>query len=260
VIVENRPGAAGNLGTELVVRASADGYTLLFATGTNAINAALYDKLPFDFIRDLMPVGQITRNPFLLLVHPSVPARTVPELIAYAKAHPGKLAMGSAGIGTPHHLFGELFDRMAGIEILHVPYRGEAPALSDLIAGQVQVMFTTAGPALDYCRAGTLCLLAVTTATRLASLPEVASVGEFLPGYETSGWFAIAAPKNTPADIVETLNREINAALADRTIQTRLARLAVTGAPGSPAELARFIAADTRKWAKVIRSANIKAE
>jgi tripartite-type tricarboxylate transporter receptor subunit TctC len=259
-IIENRAGAAGNLGTELVVRAPADGYTLLFATGTNAINAALYDELSFNFIRDLTPVAAITRNPFLLLVHPSIPVKTGPELIAYAKAHPGKLAMASAGNGTPHHLFGELFDKMAGIEMLHVPYRGEAPALTDLIAGQVQVMFTTAGPALDYCRSGMLRLLAVTTSAHPESLPEVPSVGEFLPGYEASGWFGIAVPKNTPADIVGKLNQEFNAALADRTIRTRLAELGVSGSPGSSDEFEQLIVADTRKWAEVIHSANIRAQ
>jgi len=257
VIVENRPGAAGNLGTELVVRAPADGYTLLFATSTNAINAALYDRLSFNFVRDVTPVAEVTRNPFLLLLHPSIPAKTGPELIAYAKANPGKLAMASAGSGTPHHLFGELFNRMAGIEMLHVPYRGEAPALTDLIAGHVQVMFTTAGPALDYCHSGTVRLLAVTSAAHLESLPEVPSVGEFVPGYDASGWFGIAAPKNTPADIVENLNKEINAALADPTIKARFAGLAAAASPGSSTEFANLIAADTQKWAAVIHSANI---
>jgi tripartite-type tricarboxylate transporter receptor subunit TctC len=260
VIVENRPGAAGNLGTELVVRAPADGYTLLFATSTNAINAALYERLSFNFVRDVTPVAEVTRNPFLLLLHPSIPARTGPELIAHAKANPGKLAMASAGSGTPHHLFGELFNTMAGIEMLHVPYRGEAPALTDLIAGHVQVMFTTAGPVLDYCRSGTLRLLAVTTAAHLESLPEVPSIGEFVPGYEASGWFGIAAPKNTPADIVENLNKEINVGLADPTIKARLAGLAVSGCPGSPTEFANLIAADTKKWAAVIHSANISPQ
>jgi tripartite-type tricarboxylate transporter receptor subunit TctC len=260
VIIENRPGAATNVGTELVVRAAPDGYTLLFATGTNAINATLYDKLSFNFIRDVTPVAAITRNPFVLLIHPSIPAKTGPELIAYAKANPGKLAMASAGIGTPHHVFGELFDRMAGIEMLHVPYRGEAPALTDLVAGQVQVMFITAGPVIEYYRSGTLRALAVTTAARLPSLSEVPSIGEFVPGYEASGWFGIAAPKNTPADIVMKLNNEINSALAEPAMKTRLAGLALSGFPVSPAEFEDFIVADTKKWAEVIRAANISAD
>ena len=205
----------------------------------------------------MTPVAAITRNPFLLLVHPSVPASTGPELIAYAKANPGKLALGSAGSGTPHHLFGELFNTMAGIEMVHVPYRGEAPALTDLVAGHVQVMFITAGAAIDFCRSGALRLLAVTTAARLASLPEVPSIGEFVPGYEASGWFGIGAPRNTPAAIVDRLNQEINAALADPAIKARLAGLAVAGFPGSPAQFADLIAADTQKWAAVIRTANI---
>jgi tripartite-type tricarboxylate transporter receptor subunit TctC len=260
VIIEDRPGAATNLGTELVVRAAPDGYTLLFVTATNAVNATLYDKLSFNFMRDVAPVAAITRNPFLLLIHPSIPTSTVSELIAYAKANPEKLAMASAGIGTPHHVFGELFCKMAGIKMLHVPYRGEAPALTDLIAGQVQVMFITAGPVIEYCRSGTLRPLAVTTAVRLPSLPDVPSVGEFVPGYEASGWFGLAAPKNTPADIVAKLNREINFALADPVIKTRLAELTLAGFPGSPAEFEDLIAADTRKWADVIHAANIRAD
>jgi tripartite-type tricarboxylate transporter receptor subunit TctC len=260
VIIENRPGAATNVGTELVVRAAPDGYTLLFATGTNTINATFYDKLDFNFIRDVTPVAAITRNPFLLLVHPSLPAKTGPELIAYAKANPGKLAMASAGIGTPHHVFGELFDKMAGITMLHVPYRGEAPALIDLIAGQVQVMFATAGPVLDYCRSGRLRPLAVTTAVHLSSLPELPSIGEFLPGYEASGWFGLAAPRNTPADIVMKLNQAINSALSDPVIKTRLADMALSGFPDSPAEFTDFIVADTRKWAEVIHAANIRTD
>ena len=260
VIVENRPGAAGNLGTEIVVRAPADGHTLLFATSTNAINTVLYDKLGFNFIHDLTPVAAISHNPFLLVLHPSVPVKTGAELIAYAKDNPGKLVMASAGSGTPHHLFGELFKRMAGVEMLHVPYRGEGPALTDLIAGRAQVMFTTAGPVLDYCRAGTLHLLAATTAAHLASLPEVATVGEFVPGYEATGWFGVSAPKDTPATIVARLNQEINAGLADPALKGRLEGLAVSAAPGSPAEFARLIAADTQKWAQLIRSGGIKPE
>jgi tripartite-type tricarboxylate transporter receptor subunit TctC len=260
VIIENRPGAASNIATELVVRAPADGYTLLFATSTNAINAALYENISFNFARDLTPVVAIARNPFLLLVHPSIPIITVPELIAYAKANQEGLAMASAGIGTPHHLFGELFDKMAGVEMLHVPYLGEGPALTDLLRGQVQVMFTAAGPALDYCRSGMLRLLAVTTAARLECLPEIPCVQEFVPGYEASGWFGIAAPKKTPAEIVGKLNNEISLALADSAIKTRLAKLAVSGCPGTPAEFGKLIAADTQKWAGVIHSANIRPE
>jgi tripartite-type tricarboxylate transporter receptor subunit TctC len=260
VIIENRPGAASNIATELVVRAPADGYTLLFATATNAINAALYNNISFNFARDLAPVVAIARNPFFLLVHPSIRIRTVPELIAYAKANQEGLAMASAGIGTPHHLFGELFAKMAGVEMLHVPYLGEGPALTDLLRGQVQVMFTAAGPALDYCRSGMLRLLAVTTAARLGCLPEIPCVQEFVPGYEASGWFGIAAPKKTPEEIVGKLNNEISLALADSAINARLAKLAVSGCPGTPAEFGKLIAADTQKWAGVIHSANIRPE
>ena len=260
VIIENRPGAASNIATELVVRAPADGYTLLFATATNAINAALYNNISFNFARDLAPVVAIARNPFFLLVHPSIRIRTVPELIAYAKANQEGLAMASAGIGTPHHLFGELFAKMAGVEMLHVPYLGEGPALTDLLRGQVQVMFTAAGPALDYCRSGMLRLLAVTTAARLGCLPEIPCVQEFVPGYEASGWFGIAAPKKTPEEIVGKLNNEISLALADSAIKARLAKLAVSGCPGTPAEFGKLIAADTQKWAGVIHSANIRPE
>jgi tripartite-type tricarboxylate transporter receptor subunit TctC len=260
VIIENRPGAASNIATELVLRAPADGYTLLFATATNAINAALYNNISFNFARDLAPVVAIARNPFFLLVHPSIRIRTVPELIAYAKANQEGLAMASAGIGTPHHLFGELFAKMAGVEMLHVPYLGEGPALTDLLRGQVQVMFTAAGPALDYCRSGMLRLLAVTTAARLGCLPEIPCVQEFVPGYEASGWFGIAAPKKTPEEIVGKLNNEISLALADSAINARLAKLAVSGCPGTPAEFGKLIAADTQKWAGVIHSANIRPE
>jgi tripartite-type tricarboxylate transporter receptor subunit TctC len=220
VIVENQPGASGNIATETVVRALPDGYTMLWATGTTAINAALYRNLNFNFVSDIAPIGGISHNPFVMVINPSVPAKTVAELIAYAKANPGKINFGSAGNGTPHHLFGVLFETMTGVNMLHVPYRGEGPALADLLAGQTQVMFTTSGePALGYANSGKLRLLAVTTATRLGALPDVPCLNEFVPGYEAVGWFGIVAPKNTPTDIIAALNGEMIAALADADIK-----------------------------------------
>ena len=259
IVVENQPGASGNIGTETVVRAPPDGYTLLLATGTNAINTALYGKLNFDFVNDIPPVATISRNPFIVVVNPSIPARTIPEFIAYAKANPGKINMGSAGNGTPHHLFGVLFEMMTGVNMLHVPYRGEGPALVDLMAGQVQVMFTTGGPSLGYARSGKLRLLAVTTATRLATLPGVPSLSEFVPGYEAVGWFGIGGPKATPAEIITTLNSEIIAALADPDIKARFAELGISEYSSSPGEFGKYIATETAKWAKVIKTANITA-
>src|SRR5262245_22992675 len=259
-VIENRPGGGGNIGTEAVVRSPADGYTLLMVGGWNAINATLYDKLSFNFIRDIAPVAGINREPYVIAVHPSVPAKSVPEFIAYAKANPGKVSMASAGIGTPGHVSGELFKMMAGVNMVHVPYRGAAPALTDLLAGQVQVYFTPTAASIEYIRAGKLRALAVTTATRSEALPDLPTVGEFVPGYETSNWWGVGIPKNTPAEIVDKLNREINAGLADPKIKARLADLGGTPLVGSPADFGKLIADDTEKWARVIRAANIKPE
>jgi tripartite-type tricarboxylate transporter receptor subunit TctC len=260
VVIENRPGAGTNIGTEVVVRAPADGYTLLLVSSDSAINATLYEKLSFNFIRDIAPVAGIVRLPFLMLVNPSVPAKTVPEFIAYAKANPGKINMASPGIGTAPHLAGELFKTMAGLNLVHVPYRGGAPALTDLISGQVQVMFLSPAASIEYIRSGRLRALAVTSATRWEGLPDLPTVVDFLPGYEVSVWFGVGAPKNTPSEIVDKLNKEINAGLADPNIKARLADLGGEPLTGSPAELAKMIADDTEKWAKVIKSAGIKAE
>jgi tripartite-type tricarboxylate transporter receptor subunit TctC len=259
-VIENRPGGGGNIGTEAVVRASADGYTLLMVGGWNAINATLYDKLSFNFIRDIAPVAGINREPYVIAVHPSVPAKSVPEFIAYAKANPGKVSMASAGIGTPGHVSGELFKMMAGVNMVHVPYRGAAPALADLLAGQVQVGFITTAASIEYIKTGRLRALAVTTATRSEALPDLPTVGEFVPGYETSNWFGVGIPKNTPAEIVDKLNKEINAGLADPKMKARLADFGGTPLVVSPADFAKLIAEETEKWAKVIRAANIKAE
>jgi tripartite-type tricarboxylate transporter receptor subunit TctC len=259
-VIEDRPGAGSNIGTEVVVRASPDGYTLLMAGGYNAINATLYDKLNFNFIRDITAVAGIVRVPSVMVVHPSVPATTVPEFIAYAKSNPGKITLASAGKGAPSHLAGELFKIMAGVDMVHVPYRGGGPAVTDLIAGQVQVMFATTVESIGYIRAGRLRALAVTTATRSEELPDIPTVAEFVPGYEASGWFGIGAPKNTPVEIIQTLNREINAGLADPKMKARLADLGGTVLPGSPTDFGKLIADETEKWAKVIKSAGIKAE
>ena len=260
IVVENRSGASGNVGTEAVVHAAPDGYQLLLATGTNTINAALYDKLAFNFIDDIAPVAAVSRNPFVVEVSPQFPAATLREFVAYARANPGKVTMASAGNGTPHHLFGELFKIMTGIDMLHVPYRGEGPALIDLLAGQVQVMFTTAGPSLEYIKAGKLRPLAVTTATRLQVLPDVPAVAEFVPGYEASGWFGIGAPKRTPAELIARLNAEIDAGLAAPALRTRLLSMGLGPMPMTPAQFATFIADDAAKWTNVVRTANIKAE
>jgi tripartite-type tricarboxylate transporter receptor subunit TctC len=257
-VVENRPGATGNIGTEAVVRAPADGYTLLVAVPPSAINATVYEKLNYNFIRDIAPVASIARAPLVMEVHPSVPAKTVPEFISYAKSNPGKLNMGSAGHGSTLHVAGELFKMMAGINMLHVLYRGEAPALTELIGGQVQVMFTTIPSSIEYIRAGKLRTLAVTTAARSEALPDIPTVGEFLPGYEMIDWSGVCAPKNTPAAIIAKLNREINAVLADPKVKARLADLGSTPMPLSPADFGKFIAAETEKWGKVIRAANVK--
>jgi tripartite-type tricarboxylate transporter receptor subunit TctC len=257
-IVENRPGAAGNIGAELAVKAPPDGYTLLFVGVNHAINATLYERLNYDFIRDIAPVAGIMRVPNVMVVEPSFPAKTIPEFIAYARANPGKINMASAGKGTSAHVTGELFKMMAGVDMVHVPYRGGAPAVTDLLGGQVQVYFGPVPESIEHVRAGKLRLLAVTTATRLDMFPDISTVAEFLPGYEASGWQGIGAPKNTPTEIVERLNREINAGLADPKIKTRLADLGGTALAGSPADFARLIAAETEKWGKVIRTANIR--
>jgi tripartite-type tricarboxylate transporter receptor subunit TctC len=259
-VIENRPGANSNIGTEAVVRAPSDGYTLLLVTAAAAINATFYEKLSFNFIRDITAVAGIVRVPSVMVVNPSVPATTVPEFIAYAKSKPGKTTMASAGKGAPSHLAGELFKTMAGVELVHVPYRGGGPAVTDLIAGQVQVVFPTIVESIEYIRASRLRALAVTTATRSAALPDIPTVGEFLPGYEASGWFGIGAPKSTSSEVVDQLNKQINEGLADPKMKARLADLGGTVLPGSPADFGKHIAEETEKWAKVIRSANIKPE
>jgi tripartite-type tricarboxylate transporter receptor subunit TctC len=258
--IENRPGAGGNIGTELVVNATADGYTLLLATVPNAVNASLYEKLNFNFIRDIAPVAGVIRVPMVILLNPSVPAKTVAEFIDYAKANPGKINMASAGNGTAPHMAGELFKMMAGVDLVHIPYRGQAPALTDLLGGQVQVLFATAPGTTDYIVTGKLRALAVTTASRAELLPDLPPVGDFVPGYETSQWYGICAPKNTPAEIVDKLNKEINAGIADPGMKARFAAIGGEPLPGSPADFGRLIAEETEKWAKVVRAAGIKPE
>ena len=259
-VVENRPGAGGNVATELVVRAPADGYTLLLVPAPAAINATLYDNLNFNFIHDIAPVAGILRVPEVMVVNPAVPANTVPEFIAYAKANPGKINMASAGNGTVPHVAGELFKFMTGVDLVRVGYRGGGPALVDLMGGQVQVMFEPTLSTIGYIRAGKLRALAVTSATRSAALPDVPTVGEFVPGYEATAWFGIGAPRNTPSEIVDKLNGEINAGLVDPKIKERLADLGGEPMPMSPADFAKFIADETEKWGKVVRAAGIKAE
>jgi tripartite-type tricarboxylate transporter receptor subunit TctC len=259
-VVENRPGAGGNIATEAVVDAPADGYTLLLVSLQNAVNATLYQKLKYDFVRDIAPVASISHENYCMEVHPSFPAKTVGEFIAYAKANPGQLNMASAGNGTGPHMAGELFKMMAGLDMVHVPYRGSPPALTDLLAGQVQLMFGPMSSSITYVKAGKLLGLAVTTATRSAVLPDVPAMGEFLPGYEASGWFGVGAPRNTPPDIVDRLNREVNAGLAEPTLKARFAELGATMFVTSPAGFARHLADETEKWAKVVRAANIRAD
>jgi tripartite-type tricarboxylate transporter receptor subunit TctC len=259
-VIDNRPGAATNIATEAVVRAAADGYTLLLVHSSNAMNATLYEKLNFNFIRDIAPVASIMVVPNVMLVHPSVPAKTVPEFIAYAKANPGKINLASGGIGGPSHVAGELFKMMAGIDLVHVPYRGGGPALTDLLGGQVQVYFATTVASIEYIRAGRLRALAVASATRSETLPDIPTVGEFVPGYEAPTWYGLGTPKNTPAEIVAKLNKEINAALADPNMKTRLADLGGDVLALSPADFGKLIADDTEKWGKVIRAANIKPD
>jgi tripartite-type tricarboxylate transporter receptor subunit TctC len=259
-VIENRPGAGSNIATEAVVRALPDGHTLVLVTAVNAISTSLYEKLSFNLSRDIAPVAGITRVHDVMVANLSVPSRTVPEFIAYAKANPGKLTMASGGVGTPSHLEGELFKTMTGVDVLHVPYRGTAPSLTDLLGGQVQVTFTSMPSVIEYIRAGRLRALAVTTATRSEALPDIPTVGEFLPGYEGGIWYGLGAPKATPAEIVNKLNKEVNAALDDPKMKARLADLGGTVLPGSPADFGKHIAEETEKWGKVIRAANIKAE
>jgi tripartite-type tricarboxylate transporter receptor subunit TctC len=259
-IIENRPGAGGNVGTEVVVRAAPDGYTLLLVGAPNAINAAVYDNLNFNFIRDIAPVASIIRVPLVMEVNPSVPARTVLEFIAYAKDNPGKLNMASPGYGTSQHVSGELFKMMTGINLIHVPYRGSAPALIDLLGGQMQVMFDTTPASIGHIRAGQIRPLAVTTASRSDALPDIPTIGDFVPGYEASAWYGIGVPKNTPAEIVELLNKEINAALAESKMKARLADLGGTALPGSPADFSNLILDETGKWAKVVKVSGARPE
>jgi tripartite-type tricarboxylate transporter receptor subunit TctC len=259
-VIENRPGAGSNIATEAVVRASPDGYTLLLIGSPNAINATLYDKLNFNFIRDIAPVASLIRGALVMVVHPSVPATALPEFIAYAKTNPGKLSYGSGGVGGITHITAELFKMMAGVNMVHVPYRGIAPALTDLLGGQVQALFTNPALLIPYIRAGKLRALAITTATRLEALPDIPTVGEFVPGYEASSIFGLGAPKNTPTEIIDKLNNEINAALADPKFKTRLADLDGTVLGGSPADFGKLIADETVKWGKVIRAANIRPQ
>jgi len=259
-IVDNRPGASGNIAMEAVVKSPPDGYTLTMIAMSSAVNATLFPNLPFNFLRDIAPVACINRNIYVMLVHPAVPARTGPELIAYAKANPGKLNMGSPGSGTGPHMASELFKLMAGITMTHVPYRGSAPMLNDLIGGQVQFAFDAISGSIGHIRSGRLRALAVSTPTRIELLPELPTVGEFVPGYEATGMQGIGAPRNTPVEIVDELNRTINAGLADPTIKARLADLGSEPLPLTPAQYAKLLAEDTEKWGKVIRSGNIKPD
>jgi len=258
-VIENRPGAGTTIGTEAVVKAPPDGYTLLLVGAAAVTSALLYDKLNFNLIRDIAPVAAISREPHIMVAHPSVPATTVPEFIAYAKANPGKISMASGGIGTVAHLSGELFKMMAGVDLVHVPYRGLSPALTDLLGGQVQVVSASMASSIEYMRAGKLRALAVTTATRSEMLPDVPTLGEFVPGYEASTWSGVGAPKATPAEIIEKINKEINAGLADHKIKARLADLGSTPLVGSATDFGKLIVDETEKWAKVIKFAGIKA-
>jgi tripartite-type tricarboxylate transporter receptor subunit TctC len=257
-IIENRPGAGSNIATEAVVDAPADGYALLLVSLANAVNATLYEKLNYNFIRDIAPIASISHETYGMEVHPSFPAKTVPEFITYAKANPGKLNMASPGNGSGPHMAGELFKIMTGVDMVHVPYRGSPPALTDLLAGQVQVMFSPMSSSIEYVKGGKLRALAVTTATRSATLPDLPTVGEFVPGYEASGWFGVGAPGKTPVEIVDRLNKEINAGLADSKLKARLADLGSEVFVGSPSDFGKHIAEETEKWGKVVRAAHIK--
>jgi tripartite-type tricarboxylate transporter receptor subunit TctC len=259
-IIENRPSAGGNIGTEAVVKALPDGYTLLLCGASHAINTTLYEKLSFNFILDIAPVASIARAPLVMQLHPSVPAKTVPEFIAYAKANPGKIDMASAGNGTPQHVSGELFKMMAGVNLTHVPYRGTGPALVGLLGGQVQIEFEATTSSIEYIRTGKLRGLAVTTATRSQALPDLPTVGEFVPGYEASSWYGVGAPKNTPSEIIDKLNQEINASLAETSIKARFADLGATALAGSPADFGKLIFEETAKWAKVVKFSGTKPE
>jgi tripartite-type tricarboxylate transporter receptor subunit TctC len=259
-VIENRPGAGGTIGTEVVVNAPPDGYTLVLASPANAINATLYGNLSYNFIRSIAPVAGIALAPGVMEVHPSVPAKTVPEFIAYAIANPGKINMASGGIGSSQHAIGELFKMMARVDLTHVPYRGEAPALADLLGGQVQVIFGNMPSSIEYLRAGKLRPLAVTTSTRSEALPQVPTVGDFVPGYEASIWYGIGAPKSTPPEIIDKLNKEINLGLADSKLKARFAGLGAAVLAGSPADFGRFIGEETEKWAKVVKFADIKPD
>jgi tripartite-type tricarboxylate transporter receptor subunit TctC len=260
IFIENRPGAGTNLATEVVLDAAPDGYTLLAASLANAGNATLYDNLKFNFLRDSTPVAGIALDPFVLQVTPSLPVNTIPELITYAKAHPGKVNMGSGGIGSGNQLTGEMFKMMTGIDLVHVPYRGAGPAMVDLMGGQVQVMFNTMSASLQHVRAGKLRALAVATKTRQAALPNVPTVAEFVPGFEASFWTGIAGPKGMPPEIVDKLNKAVNAGLKDSNVKAHLAEWGATALAGSPGDFAKFVTDETEKWGKVIRAANIKAE
>ena len=259
-VVDNRPGGAANIGTDVVVRALPDGYTLLLVASVNTINAALYDNLSFDFIRDIAPVAGIMRVPNVVVVNPALPATSIPELISYAKANPGKVNFASAGTGTTQHVAGELFKIMAGVDMVHIPYRGTGPALIDLIRGQVQLSFLNAASSAAYVRAGKLRALAVTSAARLPALPDVPAVGEFLPGYEVSLFYGVGAPRDTPSAIIDTLNTAINAGLAEPGVKMRLAALDGTLLAGTAADFAKLVADETRKWSRVVKLANIRAD
>jgi tripartite-type tricarboxylate transporter receptor subunit TctC len=259
-VIENRPGAGGNLGTEAAVKAPPDGYTLLLTGAAQTINATLYDKLTFNFIHDIVPIASIVHVPLVLTVHPSVPAKTVSEFITYAKANPGKINMASSGIGTTPHVSGELFKMMTGVNLQHVPYRGAELAITDLLGGQVQVMFATMPSSIEYIRAGKLRALAVTTAARSEALPNVVPIADFVPGYEASDFHGIGGPKNTPADVVAKLNREVNAILANAQTKARFADFGGTVLPGSPADFAKLVADETEKWAKVVKFAGMRPD
>jgi tripartite-type tricarboxylate transporter receptor subunit TctC len=259
-VIDNRPGGGNNIGTEAVVRAPADGYTLLMAATPNAVNATLYDKLSFNFLRDIAPVASIIRAPYVMAVNPTVAAKTIPEFIAYAKANPGKLSMGSTGTGSGAHMAGELFKMMAGVDMVHVPYRGGGAGLTDLLGGQVQVMFVSTVSSIEHIKTGRLRALAVTAAMRSDALPDIPTVAEFVPGYEASAWFGVGAPKATPAEVIGKLNKEINAALADPKMKARLADLGGTVLPGTPADFGKLIADETEKWGKVVKFTGIKAD